>query len=1013
MKHRFASKIVVLSVLLALMFSVVGVKPAQAAGPFSHTEVAIMARDLLPPSELKTLLNDYRGNLLAGSVFPDWGYSVDLVHEGDVYDYYAEIAHLPHFATAYLNYIRRTYSPPYSDQAKKDIAFLFGIISHQVADPPFHYGFLPFAQAIDTTLIGGVPGHSDVELGVDVFNLFDRGCWDNNPVIGCRYKWDNVDWYLPTNAIMAAYAELFANGVSANSLTEESQLLNGWTTFHDRSTAMVDSATQGYTYYTLRLPNTHANYYAYGNGGMTNMAALTAAKWEETWNILGYSGPYHVKPVATGTGDCFSWDNACTLQTALNLPYYGGNDIWVMQGVYKPTNGTDRTATFQLRYGRPVYGGFAGAETARDQRDPAANLTILSGDVLGDDSGFTNNAENSYHVVTGATGATLDGFTVTAGNANGASWPDGRATGGGMLNYQSSPTVANVIFSGNSAEAGGGMMNYDQSSPTVTNVTFSGNLATSTGGGMNNYSNSNPTLTNVTFSGNSAQEGGGMINNNSSPTVTNATFNNNTGTIQGGGLYNYSNSNATLTNVTFSGNNAALGGGLYNWNCSNVTLTNVTFSGNTATNGGGIASHWSNLSLTNVTVTETISGGGILNDFSTNAQIRNAILWGNTGGQVINQNSGTAAVSDSVVQDGYAGGTNIITTDPILGTLGNHGGFTQTIPLQVGSSAIDAGNDATCATTDQRGVTRPQYAHCDIGAFEFDNYLPTDIAISASSVNENQPVGTTVGTLTTTDPDAGDTHTYSLTCATPGADDASFTIAGNALNTAAIFDYETKASNAICIRTDDGNGGTFDKDFTITVNNVIETVSVIIRSTGTQDGWLLESGENTNVGGTMDVAGAYLRLGDDAARKQYRSLLSFATGAALPDTAVITKVTLKVRRQAILGGGNPVTMFQGFMADVRRGPFGASTLQLTDWQATAHKTFGPFNTAVAGGWYTIDLTAAKAYVNKLATLSGLTQLRLRFKLDDNNNAIANFLSLYSGNAAAASRPQLIIEYYIP
>ncbi|MBI5932062.1 MAG: hypothetical protein HY867_00025 [Chloroflexi bacterium] len=52
-------------------------------------------------------------------------------------------------------------------------------------------------------------------------------------------------------------------------------------------------------------------------------------------------------------------------------------------------------------------------------------------------------------------------------------------------------------------------------------------------------------------------------------------------------------------------------------------------------------------------------------------------------------------------------------------------------------------------------------------------------------------------------------------------------------------------------------------------------------------------------------------------------------------------------------------------------------------------------------------------INKLATGSGLTQIRLRFKLDDNNNAVANYLSLYSGNAGAASRPQLVIGYTVP
>ena len=59
-----------------------------------------------------------------------------------------------------------------------------------------------------------------------------------------------------------------------------------------------------------------------------------------------------------------------------------------------------------------------------------------------------------------------------------------------------------------------------------------------------------------------------------------------------------------------------------------------------------------------------------------------------------------------------------------LGTLGNNGGSTQTIPLLTGSAAIDAGDDAACPATDQRGVTRPQGTACDIGAYEVNSFPP-------------------------------------------------------------------------------------------------------------------------------------------------------------------------------------------------------------------------------------------------------------------------------------------------
>jgi hypothetical protein len=74
---------------------------------------------------------------------------------------------------------------------------------------------------------------------------------------------------------------------------------------------------------------------------------------------------------------------------------------------------------------------------------------------------------------------------------------------------------------------------------------------------------------------------------------------------------------------------------------------------------------------------------------------------------------------------------------------------------------------------------------------------------------------------------------------------------------------------------------------------------------------------------------------------------------------------------------------------------------------------GPFNRALSNDWYVFNLTAARASINKLATNSGLTQIRIRFKLDDNNDALANIIKLYSGNAGATSRPRLTVEYYVP
>ena len=179
---------------------------------------------------------------------------------------------------------------------------------------------------------------------------------------------------------------------------------------------------------------------------------------------------------------------------------------------------------------------------------------------------------------------------------------------------------------------------------------------------------------------------------------------------------------------------------------------------------------------------------------------------------------------------------------------------------------------------------------------------------------------------------------------------------------------------------------------------------------------MLESSETSNLGSTLNSTAPAFNLGDNAAKKQYRGVLSFNTGAALPDTAVITKITLKLKKNGFVGGSTDLmTTYQGLMVDIKKGYFGSSTaLEMGDFQSLANITYGPFSPILSSNYYSLDLTNGKNYFNKLTTNSGTTQLRLRFKLDDNNDAVANYLSLYSGNATlAADRPQLVITYYVP
>ncbi len=287
----------------------------------------------------------------------------------------------------------------------------------------------------------------------------------------------------------------------------------------------------------------------------------------------GAAGIYYVMP--GGSGNCTSWATACDLQTALTTAGTG-SEIWAAAGAYKPTTDpANRTATFQLVGGVAVYGRFAGTEISRDERNPAVNVTILSGDLNGDDgANFANNGENSYHVVTGAIDAILDGVTITAGNANGDT-ALAQDRGGGMFNSQSSPTLTNVTFSGNSAQAGGGMFNLSSS----------------------------PTLTNITFSGNSAQAGSGMFNFSSSPTLTNITFSGNVATAFGGGMYN-TRASPTLSNVTFTGNSASSGGGMYNYSFTSPVIRNTILWGDT---GGEVVNSGS--TSTPAVISSVVQGG--------------------------------------------------------------------------------------------------------------------------------------------------------------------------------------------------------------------------------------------------------------------------------------------------------------------------------------------------------------------------------------------------------------------
>jgi hypothetical protein len=164
-----------------------------------------------------------------------------------------------------------------------------------------------------------------------------------------------------------------------------------------------------------------------------------------------------------------------------------------------------------------------------------------------------------------------------------------------------------------------------------------------------------------------------------------------------------------------------------------------------------------------------------------------------------------------------------------------------TVTAQPSAATVAASGSTTFQVTFDPSATGLRSAEISIASDDSDenpynfaiqgtgtNSNPTDISLSANSVNENVAGNTTVGTLSSTDPDAGNTFTYSLVTGTGSTDNGAFNISGSSLRITDSPDFETKSSYSVRVRTTDQGSLTFEKAFTITINNLNEAPTVTV-----------------------------------------------------------------------------------------------------------------------------------------------------------------------------------------
>jgi hypothetical protein len=377
-----------------------------------------------------------------------------------------------------------------------------------------------------------------------------------------------------------------------------------------------------------------------------------------SWTLSAPGAVWYVDRNNQGGKAGVSWGTAFnTIQEAVDAASKAGSgDVWVRAAVYDEERGLDPDGALIMRKNVHLYGGFAGREGNRNERNWKSNETTIDGS-------RAREGAPAYHVIAGSNNATLDGFVVTGGDAYdaGPATDSPKRYGGGMYNSGSSPSVVNCTFTNNRAcTDGAGMYNCNASCPSIRNCTFESNTGDERGGGIGNRASS-PIISACMFLDNHAYSGGAGIHNDAgaSPRIVNCIFARNSGYGGGSGILNEFDSNPLVVNCVFAENSS-------------------------------------------------INSGGAIANVDSSPTVINCILWGNAPDE-IQSSGGHPVVTYSDVQSGYPGEGNMDPDPQFLS-----GGFS----LSPESPCIDAGTAYRAPNNDIRGVSRPQGNGWDMGAYE-------------------------------------------------------------------------------------------------------------------------------------------------------------------------------------------------------------------------------------------------------------------------------------------------------